>query len=79
MGAGDSKLSFKKGVFRLAEEKVVVPLPPARSLGTQSNETTRILQRMIPTGLPSGSFPSLLKMCSPSFLPQISDERGTVI
>jgi hypothetical protein len=22
MGAGDSKLSFKKGVFRLAEEKV---------------------------------------------------------
>lgn len=26
MGAGDSKLSFKKSVFRLAEEKV--PLAP---------------------------------------------------
>jgi len=41
MGAGDSKLSFKKGVFRLAEEQVRQSLTAAILLLSRLNQTSK--------------------------------------
>ena len=52
MGAGDSKLSFKKGVFRLAEEHVRQSLTTATSLLSRLNQTNKLTSSFYSQNIP---------------------------